>query len=383
MQAADAIDGECASTHPRLLPDALAPFLTAVRVARHAAGAPPRDEDGIIETGTNLDAVYSPILEDPVKSAKGIEAILRYVDQHGCFHSMAKETYDDVLGGVSPLGAIRTRTTDIVKQAGPDARDFAIGNFELDDLLESNKRFEELAGSQSQMNAFHVHGRGVYRHFFPLVRQWLEADWHGVRHKAYTSAACLYSTNWETRDVFDFDASSKAFYLEPGQIDDTLRLAQERFGEVDWGILLEIVSHDEWPLHILEIRSAKTEEAASAAAEALLNLLARRIVDFKFDVINGRLSINAKNAAGAAVCASVASVGLGHFESSLVFLAGAGTFGAAAGALGAAVKGASSAAVILLGARWASKHYLGRALRTAITPATYLGSALGTSYLAP
>jgi len=317
MQAADAIEGERSATHPGLLPDALAPFLKAVRVAHHVEGEPPRDGDGNIVTGGVSDAVYGPILKDADKSAIDIEAILRYVDGNACFHSMDGETHRDVLGGFPPRMAIRSRTDAIVRQVGPDAKDFAIGRFELDDLIESNTRFEALASSESHMNALHIHG--------------------------------------------------------------SAGLAQERFGELDWGVLLEIVSLDEWPRHVLRIRSAQTKDAAFAAAEALLNLLAKRIVDFNFQLINGRLSASSKVAAGAAVCPTAASVCLGHFESSLVSLAGAGAFSAAASALAAAVKSASSATIMLPGARWASERYVDRALRTAITPATYLGSALGTS----
>jgi hypothetical protein len=230
-----------------------------------------------------------------------------------------------------------------------------------------NRKFESAVGNSPLMNSFHHHGPVIYGHYFPLINHWIEVDWHTTRHAAYASSTCLLSSNWEARRLFDIDPRSKVHYWLDASIDDSLRLTQEGFGELDWSLLLDLVSDPSWQSLICRIRDASSPAEAAASSNQILDLLSRRITSFNFQLVKGRLLIAAKTVAAGAFGA--AAVCTSHFESTLTGLLGVGVGVAAARPSGEVIVDT------VLGALWQGlgRWRNDRRLRTAVVPRIYFG----------
>jgi hypothetical protein len=228
--------------------------------------------------------VIQPLLTEDF--AQWLRLIIEYLTRSNCFYSLEPEKYENVLNKFSPLAAIKSRTKDL-----PHRRR---GDYSLGELRKLNREFEHAVGNTPLMNAFHQRGPEIYGHYYSLINNWIEAEWHATRHAAYVTSVCLFSSNWEEREVFDFDAESKVHYLLKARIDDSLRRTQEEFGELDWSLLLGVVSDPKWRLEISKVRGAKTSDEIAEGCDKILEMLANRITDFTFQCDKGCLSIVAK-----------------------------------------------------------------------------------------
>lgn len=348
------------------------PFLAEHRVPRYdSVGDRYPERPSVTEPRTgakhgnkdSTDARIPTILT--TQFAAWLRSIMNYLSLPDCFVNMDADRYKTILSKFSPLAAVKKRTNTILNDR--------IGNYILDDLRNCNREFESVVGGSPLMNEFHKNGLRIYGHYYALVNNWIELDWHTTRHAAYGSSTCLLSSNWEARQVFDFDAASKIHYLLDTRIDDSLRLTQERFGELDWSILLDVVSDREWELLIWKIREATTTEEVAAAADKILNLLSRRITSFSFQSDKGRLSIRAKNITNIASHASAVAVCVAYFESSLTGLLGAAALTAFSALARLKQPFATGIAATVPGAMWLYQKLTGRALRTAVVPTIFIG----------
>jgi hypothetical protein len=298
-----------------------------------------------------------------------LQSIVEYLSLPDCFVSMDPDAYAKILSTFVPLISVKRRTEALTLER--------FGDYDINDLRERNKEFESLVGNTPTMNALHRIGLGIYGHYYPLVNHWIEMDWHATRHAAYLSSACVLSSNWEARQVFDFDATSKVHYLMDTRIDDTLRLSQEKFGELDWGILLDLIADSDWRSLIAKIKDASEAKDVAALTDQILNMLSKRITSFSFDSEKGRLSISAKHVRsltgrGSALAAILCTA---HYQSSLEGLLGIAGLGLGAGLLGSLNSPATTAiAGLVPGARWVCEQITRKQLRTAIVPNLYLRS---------
>jgi hypothetical protein len=302
-------------------------------------------------------AWISPILTNDF--AEWLHSILDYLSLRDCFVNMDPDSYNNTLSKFSPLSAVQKRTDSLPHESSR--------NYALDELRELNRKFKSVVGDSPLMNAFHRHGPAIYGHYFPLINHWIEVDWHTTRHAAYTSSTCLLSSNWEARQLFDIDPRSKVHYWLDTTIDDSLRPTQEGFGELDWSLLLDVVSDPSWQSLIWKIRDAKSPEEVAAWSDQVLDLLSRRITSFDFQLVKGRLLIAAKTVTASAFGA--AAVCTSHFDSTLAGLLGVGVGIAAGRPSGEVFVDA------VLGALWQGigRWRNDRRLRTAVVPRIYLG----------
>jgi hypothetical protein len=259
------------------------------------------------------------------------------------------------LSAFSPLAAVKRRTDQLSQEALG-----ASSNYDILELRERTRHFESAVGNTPLMNAFHVNGPDIYGHYLALVTHWIDTDWHTTRHAAYGTSTCLLSSNLEQRELFEIDRHSKVHYLMDAEIDDSLRRTQEAFGELDWDILLDLVSDREWQSLIWKIRDATDSEDVERASDRILDLLARRITDFAFTYVNGHVSIASKRLSTLTNHATAASLITSAFTGPLGALLGAGK------SVGAA------ASTLMPGARWTFQQFTKRRLRTAVVPSIYL-----------
>ena len=315
-------------------------------------------------------AKYDPILMSADDAANWITRIIRYVEETQCFDFIEEKIYRNTIAGFRPLHAIITRTNRLAERLGEGYMAYEKGTFKFRELAKANEEYKKKSLENSHINVLHTNGRKIYSQLYPLVVQWMEADWHGTRRNAYEADACLYSTNWEAREIFDFDKHASAHYLEVDAIDDSLRLAQEKFGMLDWTVLLQTVSDFNWTKAVMDAKTKSSTEAGEKASLVLLNLLARKINDFNFNALDQRLTIVAKNTSGLSILGSAVAFCLGHYDTSLQAIAAVGAFATGIPAGAATI---ASRALSLKGVRWTSDRYKQQALRTAIQPKTYLG----------
>jgi len=311
--------------------------------------------------------LIQPILTEDF--ASWLRSIVEYLTNRDCFYSMDSGDYENTLTKFSPLSAIKSRTRELPRER--------VGDYDLFELQEMNHEFENTVGNNPMMGAFHQKGPGIYGHYYALINNWIEAEWHATRHAAYRSRVCLFSSNWEEREVFDFDAESKIHYLLNAHIDDSLRLSQEKFGELDWSLLLGLVSDQRWRSLIWDVRDAKTSDAIVKGCDQMLDMLAGRITDFSFQADKGCLSIMAKSVANVLGRAS-AALCTSHFQADLSVLMGP-RHAHISSSLTEQVAALSVARpierFIVSGTKWLYRPYIGRELRTVVSPPIYLGNA--------
>jgi hypothetical protein len=306
--------------------------------------------------------------------ADWLHSILDYLQTPGCFVSMNEQDYTTKLSTFAPLAAVKRRAGNLPYEQ--------LANFDRAEFQDCIESFEGVVGNSPLMNEFHTHGMRIFGSYFLLVNSWIEAEWHVTRHAAYSSSTCLLSSNWEERSVFDFDQKSRVHYMIDAFIDDSLQKTQERFGELDWTILLEMVSDTQWQRLIWKVRDARSSEEVDEAGLKILDLLAKRITSFTFDTKGGRVSISAKHLGKAMDSVSTAAVCLEAVETTLHGLLGTPSFGkmlhipsvdgavAAVAEIGKSVK--AMGAIMIPGVRYAHGLHTGRQLRTAVVPRIYI-----------
>ena len=321
------------------------------------------------ETGMSgaAPALVSPVLTS--QFAEWLRCILDYLNPPDRFVDMELLPYQTILSAFSPFAAVKSRTSGLNQDR--------VGNYDIPELCERNLEFERSVGSSPMMNDFHNRGPEIYQHYYALVNSWIEQDWHTTRHEAYGSATCLLSSNWEERQVFDFDAASKVHYLSDTRIDDSLRLTQERFGELDWSILFDVISDQRWAALIWKIRDATTREEAEAAADEIFDLLSVRITDFDFQSDKGRFSIRAKRITDVLSFTSTLTVCVENYGGSVLHMLGAAGVAVSSRAR---LKQPVTAGIVATvpGARWLHPRLSRRSLRTAIAPAARRLYSAGT-----
>jgi len=302
---------------------------------------------------------------------------LIYLNSPGCFLSMDKETYEDKISPFSPFSAVESRTQTLPIDN--------LGNYFTEELKELNKEFKSIAGTSPLMNDFHVHGPDVYKHYFLLVNSWIESEWHMTRHAAYSSSNCLMSSNWLERSILDFDKNSRIYYQIDTRMDDSLRKTQERFGQLDSSLLLDVISDRRWRPLIQEIRSAQTLDEFTRASDKIFSILSNKITTFSFDNNGGHISITARKINSTIDLVSDVSTCLTAIERSLHDLFGVTTLAESLNAPGvdsalpylSAVKATKVIGSKFLPAlRWVNEQAVGHHLRYTVVPRLYAGNKL-------
>ena len=320
----------------------------------------PRGESGQVSP-PRPPATVAPILTSHFPES--LRGVLGYLEQYDLLNNMAKAKRVAAIKHFSPLQAVRRRTEDVSQTSCED--------YDYRELRELNHRFEAAVGSDPAMNAFHLNGPGIYGHYYNLVRSWIERDWHTVRQQAYGASTCILSTTWHDRAIFDFDKSSRAYYLSDARIDDSLRITQERFGNLDWNILIELVADSSWRQTIYQLRECSTNEDIQRASESILNLLANRLKDYSFHAGHGKVSVVARESREAAEWALTSVAVAGLFEWSVhafhLLLGLEPTHALAEIAAPTVTKAWVS------GATWLQRQRTNMQLRTAVVPQIYLG----------
>jgi hypothetical protein len=310
----------------------------------------------------SMPAVLTPAV------GEWLRAILGYLRLDDTFTRMSDASRLEYMKNFSLFDAVMTRTNALT--------DEYFGQFSKSELCALNIDFIRKVPGRSSMNAYHIEGPSHYGHYYTLIHNWIEIEWHILRHQLYQTDTCLLSSDWTLRDLFDFDRESKVTYLSNVAVDDSLRVAQEGFAQIHWDVLLAVITDHKWATQIQRLHEHTNLDQKRRAAEEILDFLAVKLADFIFDTKDGRISILAKRASKVGALASYAGI-VSKYHNTLEGLFGSGpTWSLAVGGatlVSDAPRLASPLAkVVVKGLRYASEKYEAMRLRRAIVPGNYL-----------
>lgn len=280
--------------------------------------------------------------------------ILSYLKRPGAFQTRLDVPNPTIINSFTPQDAIKRRSNSIGTEL--------FGPYRKTTLLSLNEEFEKKLKGTAVMNPFFTEAQKHYGRYYPLIAHWVEADWHGLRHKMYGSATLVASSDWTLLDIFGFDNSSRVYYDSEDDIDDSLAVQHEDIIEFDWSSLFSIMKNTRW--HDA-IRSIKCGENIASNVELVFDLVARAQTSFTFSLEKDRVTIAAKRSAAIGTSLGI----FGHFHSTLPGLLGTDLFGLFASAPAAAVlakDGISIAKVSSPGLKYLHKHFLKMAMRRAV-----------------
>lgn len=268
-----------------------------------------------------------------------------------------------------PLTAVIERTKSI---------DGSSKKYSKDELEQLNASLLQKVGNPPTMNPIHNEGPGHYGPvYYPLIDYWMETEWHEVRHRMYGAKSCILSSDWQMREVFDFDHHSKATYMSDVRIDDSLRVVQEGFGEFTLDILFATITDSKWRSSLLQMRAEADREQRRKHADAILSLLASKLGDFHFEHEDGIVSINVKRLSKLGYLGSYAGIVSKHHNTLEGLLGTQFTTLLEVGALPVGLIAADSKMVtetlrpLVKGAKYVFEFYKRRELRRAIIPDIY------------
>jgi hypothetical protein len=218
--------------------------------------------------------------------------ILIYIEQEGNWSHLPVGPLRDQLDQFSPAASIRHRINSLTQNDDNEVETRA-------SLIERLAEFDKITKSSRVMNPFHVTGPRVFEQYYSLLSHWIEMDWHAVRSNIYRSNSCIFSSDWQIRDVFDLEKNSKAYFLSDSRlIDDGSRLPQDRYSAIDWSILLGLVTNIDWRNMNRKAKSAKNSDELVRQHEEIMNFLAKKLTEFHFENKSGKYSIIAKKSSG-------------------------------------------------------------------------------------
>jgi len=201
----------------------------------------------------------------------------------------------------SPVDAVVKRTQNLA--------DGKSGNYDKAELVRLNTEFNRMVNGSPLMNPYHIKGPKHYgAEYYPLINHWIEAEWHQTRQRMYNSNVCILSSDRRMRELFDFDKTSMVSYVSDAEIDDSLRVIQENFCEIDWGILIDVINDSKWLSLVDEIHNCPPTEALQRPSEKMLDLLSKKMTDFAFNNEKGKVAIIARNSARIAAVAGYGGV---------------------------------------------------------------------------
>ena len=200
-----------------------------------------------------------------------LKAILGYIHEFQMMKHRNSADHPEVLDSFRPMQAIIERTASMWKDTP---------NYKKEELEELNREFLGRIGNPVAMNPIHNEAPSLYGHYYPLIAYWMETEWHQVRQRTYGAKTCILSSDWMIREVQDFDELSKATYLRDERVDDSLRMAQEQFGEISWDLLFEVVSNPRWRSLVQSMHDPTATTKQEAIGEEILGLLAASFGQF-------------------------------------------------------------------------------------------------------
>lgn len=220
------------------------------------------------------------------------DRILKYCSYPNTFNSGHDSINSDALKGFSPMRAIKLRTENLRKTA--------VGNLRKDELEELNLEFAAKIGVGGVMSPFHQQAPTHYRHYYPLIGQWVESEWHTARHMMYGADACVYSTSWTSKNIFDFDDKPLVSHLSETSVDDSPDIELGSFSEMSWDILFSLVSDSKWRTLIDELHSRHSIDEKKKIASSIIELVVKKMVDYEFISEKSRLIISTNKIAAIA-----------------------------------------------------------------------------------
>jgi hypothetical protein len=317
-------------------------------------------------------AVVPAILTDD--TGKWFESLIGYLSTYRMLEDREAAEKPDILDGFFPLAAVCKRTENIAGSSKDHSRDYSKNGLE-----KLNKAFVRDFGNPPTMNVIHKEGPTHYGHYYPLIAYWIETEWHQVRQRMYGAKSCILSSDWQMRDMFDFDSRSMASYISDVRIDDSLRVTEEGFGEVSWDVLLETISDRKWRDLMKQMRDERDSEGKRKLADKILNLLASKLSEFHFDHQDGIVSISMKKiSADLGYLASYTHLVMKH-HNTLEGLLGAQlakSIEVAAGIVAKKPLTETLQTMLAKGFRYVYEFHKGRQLRRAIIPDIYIGSSI-------
>ncbi len=229
------------------------------------------------------------------------QSLMTYLKIEGTFLYRRHAPNPEELQKFSPMDAVTRRTHRLGEDAG--------GPYEKAELIRLNREFVKLTNNSPLMNPYHIHGPAHYGpEYYPLINHWIEAEWHQTRQRMYNSDVCILSSDRRMRELFDFDNASMVSYVSDAVIDDSLRVVQEDFCDIDWSILLDVVTDTQWLRLVDEIHASRSADALKRPSEEMLHLLSKKMTDFTFDHAEGKVSIIGRRLAKIAAVAGYGGV---------------------------------------------------------------------------
>lgn len=288
-----------ASGHLDALQDALAPLSID-----HAAIA--LDPSAQAPAGvTALPALFKPQDKNRVpKAGVWLQSILDYLIRFDACADRRNSPDPDILEKYSMSDAILRRTENI------DAEKFPEEKRELEEL---NTEFLARHGDIRLMSDLHNHGEDHYGHNWLLIRHWMESEWHINRQKMYAADVCILSSDLLIRSVLDFDRHSLLTYSSDIKIDDSLRITQQKFAQLDWVILISLASDSRWRTAVQALRDAPSGAKRQLAAERIFTLLAQRIGALRIEKVGDMISLSLDYSANAAAALTLAEPLMGSY----------------------------------------------------------------------
>ncbi len=356
------------------LADILAPLYEAHRIEHAIDFENIRNQRSLIDEETAQERLdYSPefattpaILTN--STGKWLKGLVDYLTKYKALENREATKRPAALEDFRPMMSVLERTKRLEGLSKQFSKE------ELDGL---NSEFVRRFGDNiTTMNPIHKDGPTHYGHYYPIVDFWTEAEWHQVRHRMYGAETCILSSDWQIRDIGDFDPTSLATYVADLRIDDSLRVTQEGFGEASWDVLFSTITDTKWRSLLRQIRGESDRELQRKYADAILNLLASKFSDFHFEDDGGFVSINLKRASR---IGSVAAYGglVMKYHNTLEGLLGTplAIVAVSAAAPLSYIPSSNTAAPIfrpmLKGVKYLYGAYKGRQLRRAIVPDIY------------
>jgi hypothetical protein len=372
----DAASAALCSEEYGSLTDRISPLFQDHEIERfdNVSGMEPGNADGPAEgspgwlAGNRGVATLPAILTGA--TGKWFKGLIGYLTTYKMFFNRDAVERPGALDEFFPLMAVLERTRNIDGSSPLYLKD------ELDQL---NDSFLKKVGNPPTMNPIHIEGPSHYGHYYPLIDYWMETEWHEVRHRLYGAKSCILSSDWHLRDVFDFDATSKATYVSDVRIDDSLRVTQEGFGEIVWDVLFATVTDRKWRDLLGQLRTESDSQRRRAHAEAILDLLASKLSAFHFENENGVVSISMKRTANLGYLASYTGIVTKHHNTLEGLLGSPLAAMVEVAALSIGMAATNSRVVtqgirpLVKGAKYVFQYYKQRELRRAVVPDIYYG----------
>ena len=164
------------------------------------------------------------------------------------------------------------------------------------ELREMCVRFRDAHGEELWTHNLHEHGPEYFGRYTETINCWIDADWHSTRHRAYGSQAFVHSSPWTDKSVLDMDPEPKVSFESDMRLNESARIAQTKFGQIQWEALLRLITDGDrhYIGAIRRVRKAPTEADRKVACDDVLELLSKRVVDLDLRSDSGFLSYGMK-----------------------------------------------------------------------------------------